>query len=101
MGRSPELCMQQPTRLEALLPGGLWVSLPGSCLNPQGPSLGRCRFDPWARKSPWRRKWLPTPVFLPGESHGQRTLAGYSPWGRKELDIMESGLQTLPSAQKS
>ena len=31
----------------------------------------------------WRRKWLPTPVFLPGESHGWRSLAGYSPWGRK------------------
>ena len=39
----------------------------------------RCRFDPWVRKIPWRRKWQPTPVFLPGESHGQRSLAGYSP----------------------
>ena len=37
----------------------------------------------------WRRKWQPTPVFLPGESHGQRSLAGYSPWGRKELDTTE------------
>ena len=36
-------------------------------------------------KIPWRRKWQPTPVFLPGESHGQRNLVGYSPWGRKEL----------------
>ena len=35
----------------------------------------------------WRRKWQSTPVFLPGELHGQRNLAGYSPWGRKELDI--------------
>ena len=34
---------------------------------------------------PWRRKWQPTPVFLPGESHGQRSLAGYSPWGRTEI----------------
>jgi len=42
-------------------------------------------FDPWVRKTPWRRKWQPTPVFLPGESHGQRSLAGYSPWGHKEL----------------
>ena len=41
----------------------------------------RCRFDPWVEKIPWRRKWQPTPVFLPGESHGQRSLAGYSPWG--------------------
>ena len=35
------------------------------------------------REDPWRRKWQPTPVFLPGESHGQRSLAGYSPWGHK------------------
>ena len=39
------------------------------------------RFDPWLRKIPWRRKWQPTPTFLPRESHGQRSLAGYSPWG--------------------
>ena len=37
----------------------------------------------------WRRKWQPTPVFLPGKSHGQRSLAGYSPWGRKESDTTE------------
>ena len=45
--------------------------------------------DPWVGKIPWRRKWQPTPVFLPGESHGQRSLAGYSPRGRKELDTTE------------
>ena len=39
--------------------------------------------------SVWRRKWQPTPVFLPGESHGQRSLMGYSPWGHKELDMTE------------
>ena len=42
--------------------------------------------DSWVGKMPWRRKWHPTPVFLPGESHGQRSLVGYSPWGCKELD---------------
>ena len=36
-------------------------------------------FDPWVEKIPWKRAWQPTPVFLPGESHGQRNLAGYSP----------------------
>ena len=36
---------------------------------------------------PWRRKWQPTPVFLPGKSHGWRSLVGYSPWGRKESDM--------------
>ena len=46
-------------------------------------------FNPWARKLPLRRKQEPTPAFLPGESHGQRSLAGYSPWGRKELDMTE------------
>ena len=48
-----------------------------------------CRFDPWIGKIPWRRKWQPTPIFLPGESHGQRSLVGYSPWGHKELDTTE------------
>ena len=50
---------------------------------------GKPRFDPWVGKIPWRRKWQPTPVFLPGKSHGQRSLAGYSPWGRNELDMTE------------
>jgi len=39
----------------------------------------RCSFDPWVGKIPWRRAWLPNPVFLPGESHGQRSLDSYSP----------------------
>ena len=43
----------------------------------------RCRFDPRVRKIPWRREWPPTPIFLLGKSHGQRSLAWYSPWGRK------------------
>ena len=37
----------------------------------------------------WKRKWQPTPVFLPGKSQGQRSLTGYSPWGHKELDTPE------------
>ena len=49
---------------------------------------------PWVGKIPWRRKWQPTPVCLPGESHGWRTLMGYSPWGHKELDTTE-GLSTI------
>ena len=48
---------------------------------------GRPGFDPWVGKIPWRREWLPTPVFLPGELHGQRSLEGYSPQGHKELDM--------------
>ena len=44
------------------------------------------KFDPWVGKIPWRRSRQPTPVFLSGEAHGQRSLAGYSPWGCKESD---------------
>ena len=50
----------------------------------------RCGFDPWVGKIPCRRKWQPTPVFLPGESHGQRSLVGHSPWGHKESDTTEA-----------
>ena len=46
----------------------------------------RCRFDTWAGKIPWSRKWRPTPIFLPGKFHGQRRLADYCPWGCKESD---------------
>jgi len=49
----------------------------------------RRRLNPWVRKIPWRRAWQPIPVFLLGESHGQRSLAGHSPWGRKESDMTE------------
>ena len=80
-------------------------SLPDSCQGILGPGYGervlpqglsgkesacqrrRHEFDPSARRIPCRRKWQPTPIFLPRESHGQRSLAGYSPQGRKELDV--------------
>ena len=52
-------------------------------------NCGRPGFHPWFQKIPWRRAWQPTPVFLPGEFHGQRNLVGYSPWGHKELDTTE------------
>ena len=54
----------------------------------------RPRFNPWVRKLPWRGKWQPTPVFLLAKSHGQRSLAGYRPWGCKESDTTER--LTLP-----
>ena len=50
----------------------------------------RHRFDPWDGKIPWRRAWQPTPIFLPGESHRQRSLVGYSPWGCKQSDTTEA-----------
>ena len=66
-------------------PGGATGEEP-FCLCRRHKRLG---FDPWVRKIPWRRASQPTPVFLPGESHGQRSLVGYSPWGRKEFDTTE------------
>ena len=60
--------------------------------------LRRCRLDPWVQKIPWRRVWQPIPVFLPGESHGQRSLTGYSPSRHKESDtveVTESALTTM------
>ena len=49
-------------------------------LEPVDLSKGKWQFDPWVQKIPWRRKWQTTAVFLPGKSHGDRSLAGYSPW---------------------
>ena len=49
----------------------------------------RCRFDPWVRKIPWRMAWQSTPVSLPGESHGERSLVSYSPKRCTKLDTVE------------
>ena len=75
--------------IESLDPMGV----PGNSYNKE--STCQCRkhkrqrhgFDPWIGKIPWRWARQPTPVFLPGESHGQRHLVGYSPWDRKESDM--------------
>ena len=66
-------------------------SLPGSTVHGLSSKESACqcrrhRFNPWVRKIPWRRKWQPTPVFLPGKSHEQRNLAGpWGPWGCKRV----------------
>ena len=60
-------------------------------------STCQCRrreFDPWVGKIPWRRKSQPTPVFLPGKFHGQRSLVGYSPWGCEEEDQLSISFKT-------
>ena len=66
------------------------MSFPGSS---DGKSIcWQCRksgFNPWVGKIPWRRKWQPTSVLLPGKFHGWRSLVGYSPWDRKESDTTE------------
>ena len=52
-------------------------------------------FNPWVRNIPWQRERLPTQVSLPGEFHGQRSQAGYSPWGPKESDMTEQLTDTI------
>ena len=52
------------------------------------------KFDPWVGKSPWRRAWQPTPVFMPGESHGQRSLLGCRLQGGSESDTAEATQHT-------
>ena len=71
-----------PTADEEVLPW--WLSGKESACQ-----CGRPKFNPWVGKIPWRRKWQPTPVFLPGKSHGQRSLVGYSPQGlRVRYDLV-------------
>ena len=62
----------------------------------------QCRshgFNPWVGKIPWSRVWQPTPVLLPGDFHGQRSLEGYGPQGRKELDTTEATYHTYTHMQ--
>ena len=79
-------------RMSSLLP--MSMGCPGGSSGKEPASQYRRHksrgFSPWVRKIPWRRAWQPTPVFLPGEFHGQRGLVGYSPWGRKESDMTEA-----------
>ena len=56
----------------------------------------RPRLDPWVGKIPWRREWLPTPVCSPGESHGERSLAGHSPWGHRESNPLPLPKKAAP-----
>ena len=66
----------------------IWASLLAQLVkNP--PAMHETRFDPWVRKIPWRRARQPTPGSLPGESHGWRSLASYSPWGREGSETTE------------
>ena len=59
------------------------------------PTVQETWFNPWLRKIPWRRKWQPTPVSLPGEARGQRSLVGYSPWGHKSRTWLSNWTTTL------
>ena len=72
-----------------------WVPASGKEPTCQCRRRKRLEFDPWVGKIPWRRAWQPTPVCLPGESHGRRSLEGYSPWSRSKvmLKILQARLQ--------
>ena len=61
------------------------VGFPRGSVVKNPPASAGNRFNPWVRKIPWKRKWQPTPVFLPGEFHGQKSLAGHSPWSCKRI----------------
>ena len=76
------------------------LGFPGGTSGKELSCQWRCGFDPWVGKIPWRRAWQPTPVFLPGESHGQRTLAGYSLWDHEESTQLKwlSTLVCMPTA---
>ena len=95
------MCVSRSAVSDSLQPHGL---LPARLLCPQNApgkdtgvdchsllqgNLPDPEIDPWVGKIPWRRTGQPTPVFLPGESHGQSSLAGNSPWGCKESDTAE------------
>ena len=64
----------------------MWASLVAQTVNNLS-AMQEAGFNPWVGKILWKREWQP--IFFPGEFHGQRILAGYSPWGCKELDTME------------
>ena len=76
--------------------------LGGACCKKLSANAGDIRrgFDPWVRKNPWRTAWQPPPVFIPGESHGQESLAGYSPQGQKESDTTEATWRTCTHTHK-
>ena len=68
-----------------------WLDFPGGASGKEPACQCRsCGFDPWVRKIPWRKVWQPTPVFLPGKSHGQRSLAGGRLWSHKESNTTEA-----------
>ena len=92
---SGEMTINTNTHMYTYISAPRWQKYPGMCKLHRLPrwlsgkeSACQCRrhgFDPWVWEIPWRRKWQPTPVFLPGKSHRQRSLVGYSPQGHKRV----------------
>ena len=99
-GDLPDPGIEPTSHVSPALAGGFFTTVPPGkpvmYVNPSLPipptllsPLGVHMFVLWVRKMPWRRKWQPIPELLPGESHGPRSLVGYSPWGCKESDTTE------------
>ena len=65
------------------------MGFPGVSVGKESPAMQETWVQSLGREDPWRREWQPTPVFLPGEFHGQKSLVSYSPWSCKELDMTE------------
>ena len=81
------------------------VGFPGSSVVKNLPVIQET-FNPWVGKIPWRRNswrraWQPTPVLLPGKSHGQKSLAGYGPWGCKEYNMTDYACAHAGMCQES
>ena len=81
LGRSPGEWIGYPLQYS-------WASLVAQTVKTLH-AMWETRFQSLVWEDPWWRAWQPTPIFLPGESHGQRSLTGYSPWGCKESDTTE------------
>ena len=81
-------CLAWNTMASGFIPGIHGFPDDGSADKKPTCQRRRCRFDTWVGKIPWRRAWQHTLVFLPGKSHGQKSLVDYSPWGRKESDTL-------------
>ena len=89
---SGESAKTRATVLYSLILGVISITLAASLVAQMVKNMLQCRrpgLKPWVEKNPWRKKWLRTPVFLPGEFHGQRSLVGYSPWECKATDTTE------------
>ena len=80
---------QSRTRLKRLSSSSCSMGFLGGSAVKNLPVVWETWVQSRVRKIPWRRKWQPIPVLLPGKSHGQRSPVGYSPWGHKELDTTE------------
>ena len=77
------------------------MGFPGSSVGKESACNAEANFNPWFGKIPWRREWLPTPIFLPGESHGQRRLVGSGPLGHKRVRHDWSDLAHMNKTSKT